>query len=305
MKTPLRIAAAFLLAATLIVPAAAQEKIKFTKKSLVKGAVVTVVRTTSEDMTQSQTVAGQDHSMVSTSRSKYVRVWTVLETSDKGVTKAKVEFKTFESEGKMTSGGQDRDTSEESPLTGKTYILTAAKSGLEATTVEKEAVSAPEMEALNKKLKSRLAVGVLVDPHRKMDLAIGAREMTIGQKITVDREIANKVFGAGNGDKKIKAIHLTLTGKKSVFGVDCGVFDIKLELDFDKAKEQGLEITADLKGELLVGINSLWAYKANVAGPIRGEGTVASQMGDMVFSLNGKTAMSAMAAIVTPKPAKK
>ena len=61
MKTPLRIAAAFLLAAALIVPATAQEKIKFTKKGLTKGAVVTVARTSAEDMTQSQSMGGQSH----------------------------------------------------------------------------------------------------------------------------------------------------------------------------------------------------------------------------------------------------
>ncbi len=295
--------ALLLVTGLILAPLGAQEKIKFTKKELTKGSKVTIARNTSNIMAQAFEMNGQTQRMKTSSVSKDVKIFTVIAANSKGVTEAHVEFKTFENTNKMEGGmgGMGGNNEETSLLTGKTYKLKIAGGNLVAKTSEGEDVSADELAALKKELKGQMAGGVLFDPHQKMDQIIGQREVAVGEVIKIEKNLANKIFGAEDSGKNIKSITMTLRGRKKVFGVDCAVFDIKVDIDTSEMTRKGLDVTTDISGDYVVGIENLWSYSAKVAGPIKASGVIVNPNGDIPVTLDGNVSMSAMSVIQMKK----
>ncbi len=297
-----RLTSALLLLALIVSPALGQEKIKFTKAMVTKGTVMNVAKSTTNKTSQVVTIPGQAPRTMSTdAQGKEIKVITILAVGEKGVTKAKMTYKKDSSSTKMNQGGQERESSDESPLEGNTYLVTLVDGAVKATTVDGEEVPEKEMEALRKDLKSKVERGTLVDPFKKIGTLIGEREVLIGETIKISGEDANKIFGDEDSGKNLSGITMTLKGKKNFLGVECAVFDVKLELDMSRMKAQGLDITSDIRGEFLIGINNLWAYKADVKGPIKGNGTVKAPQGEIGVVIDGTVSMSAMAAFTLPK----
>ncbi len=293
---------AFLLLSLLVSPALGQEKIKFTKAMVTKGTVMNVARSTANKTTQVVTMPGQPpQTMTADSKGKSIKMITVLAVGEKGVTQAKIAYKKNSSSTKMNQGGQERESSDQSPLEEKTYLVTLVDGAVKATTVDGEEISEKEMSALRKDLKSKVEQGTLVDPFKRIGTLIGEREVLMGETIKVSSDDANKIFGAGDGGKNFSSITLTLKGKKTFLGVECGVFDVKLELDMSRMKARGLDVTSDINGQFLIGIKNLWAYKAEVKGPIKGNGTVKGPQGEIGVVIDGTVSMSAMVAFTLPK----
>ncbi len=296
MKLWLRtVTLSFLAVIFLATAAGAQKKIVFSRKTIEKGAVVTVARNSHSKTSQVVEMGERVQERSKDTKSKDVTVFTVIAAQKNGITEAKVFFKTKEETTQSKSSQGDSSDSKASPLAGKTFLLKVSEGDLDAKNAEGEEVTKKELDALKKEFKVELAEGLIFSPYRKMDTVIGAREVAIGEIIKVDQKTSRIILGVDDPANNFGALTLTLTGKKTVLGVQCAVFDTKLDLDSAAIEARGLTVTSAIKGEIVVAIDSLWAHGVKVKGPVNAAGeTNLPHGGNAKVSLNGTVDMSSM-----------
>ncbi len=281
-------------------PAWGQEKIKFTKKPLPKGVIVTLATTVDVTMKQSFLAEGELQEINVINKTKKVSVTTVLGVGDKGADVILIEFKTDKSTKKM-SGLMESKDSKTSLLEGKKYKLSIKGTELVARTETGGAVSVDELAALKTKKKDLLKRGMLFDPHKSLGKAIGEREMTVGERIKLDQDLIGEVLGQEAAKQGISDFVLTLKGKKTVFGVSCAVFDVSMKLKFPNSKLKALDVEGTITGEWTIGIDTMWSHSIKLGGPLAGKGEIPTPQGHLALTVSGAMEMAGMSAYQVPK----
>lgn len=299
-----------LIAATSVVfavSATAQEtaKIKFTKKALPKGMVCTLADTESQQMTNVVNMGGQTQSTKGTEEGRTVKIATVKQVSDKGVTKAMVEFKVQENKKTLTGPMGEQSESDDFPLAGKSFVVAIGAEGLEAKTAAGEAPSAKEMEALKKEFGKEAKSGSLLDPHMKLEKTLVGKELAVGDTVKLDETSANDLFEQDeDGAPELMNITLTLKGTKTHFGTKCAVFEVKMKFDEEKMAAEmqfpGMQVKFDITGELVVGIENTWVYAMSFGGPVTFDGSMSTPEGDVSLDIDMTMKMSGLATYQMP-----
>ena len=266
----IQLTAFFLLA--LIATTGAQEdaeKITFKKKAITKGYAISMAQKVTIKINVNITAAEQPSMTQKTNEQiREVRKYSILETGPKGPSKVRIDFMTFESKATTEAMGNVDERENDSPLTGNSYVVTLSDGVLDMKSAEGEDVPADQLEKLTKELGSDYKRrGNLFDVYQHLDTVVGEKSYAVGEKITVPKEQAKYMFGADTAEMGIDKVELTLTGTRTYLGTKCAVFSLSAKLEFP-SQPGAPAPSAELSGELLVGIDNLWGYGVNVNGPI-------------------------------------
>ena len=282
------------------------QKIKFTAKSLPRGCVVTLAESSVQNMTNNTSMGGQVQSSTSLTERRVIAVFTVLESSTKGVVKARVHYKKHENKTKMTGPMGNQEVADPSPLEGNTYVLSIKDGQLIARNEKGEEPSQQELKKLKEEFTSEVKAGALADPHMKMREQPAVREMSVGESITLDKETAAAMFGDESGDEAppIREMVLKLTGTRNVLGAKCAVFDVKIDMDTEAMAKQipmpDTKVTVDMTGEIIMGIEDCWGRSFKMGGPMTFKATQSTPNGDVSLDVNMKMDMTGLATFALP-----
>ena len=250
------------------------QKIKFTAKPLPKNSEVTLAETNIEDMTNTTYMEGQFRNSTSHAERRVVAVFNVLQSSTKGVVKARVHYEKHQLKKKATSPMGDQELADPSPLEGNTYMLAVKDGQLIAKDEKGEDPSQEELQMLMHEFASEVKKGALADPHMKMREQFAGREMTVGESVTLDKEVVSAMLG-GDDSKDgppIRKMVLKLVDTRTISGVKCAVFELKIYMDEDAMAKRAVipntKVASVMKGEVIMGIDDSWSRSFKIGGAI-------------------------------------
>ena len=278
----------------------AQNRVKFTKKPLPEGTIVHIAMQSVTKAITKISVAEQIIDQSQNSAEKEVRVITAIKVVDGKTVKAKISYPTFESSMEKTGSDPKPKKTETSPIAGKTYLLEIKNSKLIAKRENGEDLSAPELKVLKDKYESGTKLTTLFSPYQKMDDMLEGREFTFGEEVRIKDGLGKALFGAADEEEiSFENVTLILKKTKKVFGVQCAIFEIKINPKmgnlFKDMDIRGLKMKATLKGELTVGIKNLWCYRLKISGPLTMVGFLETPNGKVGLDSLTNMNMSGMA----------
>lgn len=251
------------------------ETISITKKALPVGAVISEGINGKMDMEQSVAMGGQ---VIQQTKMKMAmngkRQWTVLARDDKGISKVKLHVIERKESMEVEGGMEGMDTDEESPLSGKTFVISRGDSG---ATIEPEG----DFEVtgdMEKEIKDQLheETGALLSPSNGLEKLVEKGKFVVGSEITLGRKDLEKFMGGDNSQFPIESMTFKPTGSRSVLGVDCCVFDVTAKVapeEGEAGEMQGPPMTAEFTGEAVMRKDGGWLQGMKLSGPMSMEMT--------------------------------
>ncbi len=281
--------------------AVAQKKVTFTPRAVPAGTVLTIAKDLHTTMNQSFVMGETRQQRSKDTTSKYITVVTVLEATQKGITKARVHFKLRQVRKKSSTPMGDQEESEESPLAGRTLIIEATSGAVKVTDKEGNEADDTLVKAIKEEYGNELKAGIVLNPCRELNTLIGAREMEVGETLKLNGGDTRRLLRISDKKSDLGAMSMKLKGTKKVFGVDCAVFDITLTLSPGKKAAASLEIKSDIKGELTLRLDGMWTQSISLKGPLNAEGSNETPHGVAHFSVSGEVDISSLTVIQVPR----
>ncbi len=298
-----RIVTAFAMISVLTVGLFAQEAktkpetIKFTAKKVASGDTVIKGATSNTKLVMKMSMGEMgEQEMNQAMDAKETKTVTILEAKNGKITKFKVAYKSVVSTVKMESGmfpePMEEDAVSQFDLNGNTFTFTIADGAVTVKDAEGDAVEGARGEYLK---NAEAPEGKCSAWNPDATTIFEKREFTVGETVVIPQERATamvpnqKMLG---DDIKVK-VTATLRSKKKVFGVECGVFDMVVNIEGAPQMPGGggmgaadAELTMKLTGTMTVGVDNMWVYASKMNGPIVIDAEVEAQ--EMAITISGK-----------------
>jgi hypothetical protein len=147
----------------------------------------------------------------------------------------------------------DKPTVDQSPLSGRVYLLNAVEGAIEVLGDHGKPVTPAEQDTL-KKLHGDLGQD---DP---LVTELGPRPIPVGKSVPMREGLFRALVSTGNSEFKSGTV--VLSGTRSEDGRPVAIFDWSAEMS--SSEENGLEITWHLKGQAIVGLSPAVTLRATV-----------------------------------------
>lgn len=191
---------------------------------------------------------------------------TVLAADDDAPTRIRVEFPVArESQDGMTNA---------QPVQGHAYVIDDTGATLSVTREDGSQASAIEIEFLNDEF------GDLSEPDDFVKLMNG-KSVEVGETIEVSKEAARGIFD--DESLEVERMALTFKGEETINGLQCGVFDVVLNMK--GADGTGVAMTMTVTGKLVMSVQC-WPVSLDLSGNMAIDGS--QDMGGQSMVMSGK-----------------
>ncbi|MEE9394349.1 MAG: hypothetical protein V3W41_17775 [Planctomycetota bacterium] len=277
--------------------APAKEEVKsvtFKSKGLAVNDKVVVTGKSSMSQTMKVESDGQVLMENKSSTESNIRSTCVVKAAKEGKpTKVSIVFNKIEIEEEDPMAemqGVESKSAKVQALDGKSFLLNLSAAPIAVTDLKGEEVPESEAKTVRERLVSKSGKFIGFGPDVSKAIPDGA--MKIGTKIELTPYLIADILGMTDDDqigdpKEFISGSMTLTGTRKVLGHECGVFEVKMKLDGSPETEGGpeLQIKGSPTGELLVGLENKWVYRADAKGDINFTGEM--EQGEMIIELDG------------------
>jgi hypothetical protein len=212
---------------------------------------------------QANELAGQHRNSVTSNQR---RVVTTLAVADGRTSAVKVEYqiatkRVTDSDEAKATGAQSTDTAEPAqPVQGNTYICRREPGQDGALIITDENGCRPpseEYEIVNQQMQ-------MVGRPNPLAQFLAGREIAVGERIDLPKEVANQLFNLGEGFGKVTRFTLTLQKIEPQNGVTCANF----KADVEAASSTSTQMRLQVEGPLIVDVETCRAQKISLIGPI-------------------------------------
>jgi hypothetical protein len=264
-----------LLLAVLPQAAQAQGPVIITEKAVPVGTVIEETQDTQMGMKMAINFGGQAQNKDITEKGSEKQLIEVLSTKGSSITKAKVTYKVLSKT--KTEDGKSTQLPEPNVI-NQTFTVTWSKEGEEMKVTDAKGQE-PPVQVLERVRKDFKSMG------RPNDFlkVLPKGGVTKGQKINITKDLAAQIFGGDDQNQEqldLQDSSLTFQGTKKVNGIEAATFDISLNI---KGGQGPLQMTMDLKGQVVLAVDGGWPIEMNIQGPMN-----MSSGGGQGPSLDGK-----------------
>jgi len=258
---------ALLTAVLLPATARADEGVVLKEIPLPIGTKYMVVHGSVTAMDVDSTAAGKSFRVHSEKREAMTYQAEVLAANDVAETKLRVRFLLAEE----TSQKPGKDASEKKvdPVAGKTYLVTAAATGLPTvTTAGGRAVSDEE----KKKIQSTFSDIGHRDP---VCAALVGRTLKPGEVISLDPSVVREMMRMDEKEKvDVESLTVSLREVRKRKSMRVAVFNVGIRLHGDMEGQESMKMTMQAGGTVEYGLDNCWAVQEETQGPITLSGSV-------------------------------
>lgn len=268
---------AALMTLLFVIPAQAQDPISFTKKIPAQGDVRLEAEKMAMDMKIAISLNGNPLQNIQQTKSEDESAQTtILESTDNSITK--VLLKVIRKDSAETGPGGEKKTN--SPIAGKSFILTKKDKEIAVTDAEGKAVNDDFAKAAREE-----GSNLFDKDFNQFAKILPDRPIKVGETITIKGEEALELFGGKDQSFSDGTFSLTLKGSKDIAGQKCAEFNVTMSLKGEPQK--GINIDTTLKGSMLIDTSNSWPLKMNVTGPMTVKGLNETPQGKISFTGTG------------------
>jgi hypothetical protein len=214
---------------------------------------------------QANELAGQHRNTVT---SNLRRTVTTLEVADGRTSAVTVEYQvaakgvieSHDTKPRDLQASNNTDDLQKQPVEGKTYVIRrepGQDGALVITDINGNRPPAEEYEIVQQQMQ-------MVGRANPLAEFLAGREITIGERIELPKEVAGQLFNLGDGFGKVTRFALTLQSIESQGGTACAVF----KADVEAASSTSTQMRLQVDGPLFVEVATCRAQKVSLIGPI-------------------------------------